>query len=145
MSGIIVGVDGSGHSSRALDWAVSEAALMQVPLTVLTVRQAVAGVSGPGPYPEDQFLATRAREAVQEQVYRAAEALGDGNRPPQMIVSAVTGHPAEELVRAAENADMIVVGSRGTGGFARLVMGSVSSQVTQHAHCTVVVVPAGTA
>lgn len=141
MSGIIVGVDGSGHSSRALDWAVNEAALLQVPLTVLTVRQAIAGVSGPCPYPEDQFLATRTREAVQEQVRLAAEALGDTARPPRVIVSAVTGHPAEELLRAGGNADMIVVGSRGTGGFPRLVMGSVSSQVTQHAHCTVVVVP----
>jgi nucleotide-binding universal stress UspA family protein len=68
MSGIIVGVDGSGHSSRALDWAVNETALLQVPLTVVTVREAVAGVSGPGPCPEDQFLATRARETVREQV-----------------------------------------------------------------------------
>jgi nucleotide-binding universal stress UspA family protein len=142
MSGIIVGVGGSGHSSRALEWAVSRAAALQVPLTVLTVRQAVAGLSGPAPYPEDQFLATQAREAVKEQAHKATEALGDAPRPPRVTVNAVTGHPAEELLRAAGNADMIVVGARGAGGFARLRMGSVSSQVTQHARCAVVVVPA---
>ena len=56
-----------------------------------------------------------------------------------MSVSA--GDPAEELVKASRDADMLVVGSRGSGGFARLLMGSVSSQVTHHAACPVVIIP----
>ena len=51
-----------------------------------------------------------------------------------------TGDAAEELVKAANDADMLVVGSRGGGGFARLLMGSVSSQVVHHASCPVVVI-----
>lgn len=59
------------------------------------------------------------------------------------MVSATTGDVAEELVKASRDADMLVVGSRGSGGFARLLMGSVSSQVTHHAECPVVVIPEG--
>ena len=51
------------------------------------------------------------------------------------------GDAAEELVNASRDADMLVVGTRGSGGFARLLMGSVSSQVTHHAACPVVVIP----
>lgn len=49
--------------------------------------------------------------------------------------------PAHELLSAAKDADMIVVGSRGTGGFTRLLMGSVSTQVSHHAHGPVVIIP----
>jgi nucleotide-binding universal stress UspA family protein len=55
-------------------------------------------------------------------------------------VRAVTGFPAEELIKASGDADLLVVGSRGAGGFAKLIMGSVSDQVMHHAHCPVVVV-----
>ena len=68
--------------------------------------------------------------------------VGEESRPPSVTVRAVTGLPAEELLNAAADADMIVVGSRGAGGFKRLLLGSVSTQVTHHAHCPVVVIPA---
>ncbi len=60
-----------------------------------------------------------------------------------MTVRAVSGVPAGELIKAAEGADPLVVGSRGSGGFGQLRLGSVSSQVTHHATCPVVVVPPG--
>jgi nucleotide-binding universal stress UspA family protein len=58
-----------------------------------------------------------------------------------VTVRAATGLPAEALLEAAADADMLVVGSRGAGGFKRLLMGSVSTQVTHHAPCPVVVIP----
>jgi nucleotide-binding universal stress UspA family protein len=143
MTGIIVGVDGSGHSERALEWATREAALRRVPLTVITVHQPVAGyLGGTISHSEDDALSERVRKAAREQTDQALDRLGEGT-PPQVTVDAVAGSPAEELLRAAEDADLLVVGSRGAGGVARLVMGSVSSQVAQHAHCPVIVIPAG--
>jgi nucleotide-binding universal stress UspA family protein len=144
MAGILVGVDGSDHSRRALEWAVYEAAVRHAPLTVLTVNQAVAGIWGGGPvqYPGDQDRAGLAREAAQKQTDSIIESGTAESRPTQVTVEAVTGFPAEELLRASAGADMIVVGSRGAGGFRRLRgMGSVANQLTHHAHCPVVVIP----
>jgi nucleotide-binding universal stress UspA family protein len=143
MSGIIVGVDGSGHSHRALEWAAREAALRQSSLTVLTVHQPLAGwAAGPVVYPvSDGSTAQSARELAEREANEALKAIGD-RLPPEVTVRAVDGLPAEELLRAAEGAQMLVVGSRGAGGFARLLMGSVSTQVTHHASCPVVVIPA---
>jgi nucleotide-binding universal stress UspA family protein len=64
------------------------------------------------------------------------------SRPPSVTVRAVAGLPSEALLDAAGDADMIVVGSRGAGGFKKLLMGSVASQITHHAHIPVVVIPA---
>jgi nucleotide-binding universal stress UspA family protein len=143
MSGIIVGIDGSAHSRHALEWAIREAAIRRAPLTVLAVQQAVAGYwGGAVAYPGDDALAEEARKAAQQETDEVLERFGGEPRPPQVTVRAVTGLPAEALLNAAGGADMIVVGSRGAGGFKKLLMGSVSSQVTHHAHCPVVVIPA---
>ena len=64
-----------------------------------------------------------------------------GETVPEVTVSVATGDAAEELLQASRDADLLVVGSRGSGGFARLLLGSVSSQVTHHAECPVVVIP----
>jgi nucleotide-binding universal stress UspA family protein len=145
MPGIIVGVDGSDHSRHALEWAIREAAIRHTPLTVLTVQQAVAGyLGGPVLYSGDQDLAKQAREAAQKVTDSALEQADPESRPPSVTVQAVIGLPAEALLQAAAGADMLVVGSRGAGGFKRLLLGSVSTQVTHHAHCPVVVIPADT-
>jgi nucleotide-binding universal stress UspA family protein len=139
MAGIVVGVDGSANSRKALEKAVEEAALHHVPLTVLTVHQAVRDVYGaPSHYSDDASLTDKAKEAAQtetDEVLAAASA-----RPESVTVTAVHGLPAEELVKASEGADMLVVGRRGTGGFARLTMGSVTNAVTHHAHSAVLIV-----
>jgi nucleotide-binding universal stress UspA family protein len=142
MAGIIVGIDGSAHSRRALEWAVSEAAVRQAPLTVLTVHQAMAGWAGGSVnYPGDADLTAQARKKVQEETDSALASLPAGTPAPSVTIEAVNGIPTVELLKAAEGADMIVVGSRGGGGFAKLMLGSVSTQIVHHAHCPVVVIP----
>ena len=143
MPGIIVGIDGSHHSRRALEWAASEAALRHVPLTVLTVQQALAGYwGGPVPYPADPELTKQARKEAQQETDDVLDTLDAASRPASVTVRAVTGLPAEELIAAAAGADLLVVGARGAGGFKRLLLGSVGTHVTHHAPCPVVVVPA---
>jgi nucleotide-binding universal stress UspA family protein len=143
MPGIIVGVDGSGHSRRALDWAIHEAAVRHAPLTVLTVQQVMNSFwAGPAVYPQDTELAEHARKAVQDETDEALGKLPAGARPPQVTVLGVAGLPAEAILSAGKDADMIVIGSRGAGGFRKLLLGSVASQVTHHARVPVVVIPA---
>jgi len=143
MPGIIVGIDGSAHSRRALEWAVSEAATRHAPLTVLTVHQAVANMWGGSPvtYIGDPELTAQALKEVQKETDDVLDAADPASRPPSVTVRAVAGLPVEELLRAAEGADMLVVGARGAGGFKRLLLGSVSTHVTHHARCPVVVIP----
>jgi nucleotide-binding universal stress UspA family protein len=144
MSGITVGIDGSAHSSRALEWALSEGATRHAPVTVLTVHSVpMSGWTGnPIKLPRDAADLDRERHAAEELTAKALSQLGDA-QPPSVTVRAIIGFPAGELIEASRAADLMVVGSRGAGGFARLVIGSVSSQVVHHAHCPVVVVPSG--
>ncbi len=141
MSGIIVGVDGSGHSQRALEWAMREAAIRQVPLTVLTVNEAIRGYyGGMSVYPDDPARTEDSRKLAQAETDEVMARL-DEPRPASVTVKAVHGFVVDEIINAGKDADMIVVGSRGAGGFTRLMMGSVAAQVAQHAHCPVLIVP----
>jgi nucleotide-binding universal stress UspA family protein len=143
MPGIIVGIDGSHNSERALDWAMKEAALRRQPLRVVAVHQTVMGWTGEGVnFPGDADVVKHVRTAAQETTDKVLAGLG-GARPEQVTVEAFNGIPAEVLVRMAADADLIVLGSRGVGGFARLALGSVGSQVAHHASCPVVIVPPG--
>jgi nucleotide-binding universal stress UspA family protein len=141
MSGITVGVDGSHHGHRALDWAMREAVLRQVPLTVLTVHEVMASywTGEPLPVPADAPALEQARLAAERAVGEAVERLGA--EQPKVTVTAINGFPAQALIDASADSDLIVVGNRGGGGFARLRLGAVASQVVHHAHCPVVVVP----
>ena len=142
MPGIIVGIDGSSHSRRALDWAISETAIRHAPLTVLTVQEAIIGYWGPVIYPGDAELTEHARKVAQDETDNALRKLAPEARPQEVTVLAVVGAPAEEILGAARDADMIVIGSRGAGGFKKRLMGSVSYTVLHHAPCPVVVIPA---
>jgi nucleotide-binding universal stress UspA family protein len=141
MPGIIVGVDGSGHSRRALEWAMKEAAMRHAPLTILTVHPAIVGYFG--------GVVTSAGDLeLTEQTQAAVKVEGDqvlaeliGPHPESVTVRAVHGFPVEELVDASKDADIVVLGSRGVGGFTRMLLGSTAGQVVQHAHCPVLIVP----
>jgi nucleotide-binding universal stress UspA family protein len=143
MPGILVGVDGSDHSQRALEWAMKQAAVQRAPLTVLTVNPVPVSMwtGTPVTSEADEPARDRARQLAQEAANKAAGQLTGEARPASVTVRAVTGNAAEELINASRDADLVVVSSRGAGGFARLMMGSVSSQVAHHAHCPVVIVP----
>ena len=140
MAGIVVGVDGSGHSRKALERAAAEAAVHQAPLTVLVIHQAVRDVYGSAShYPEDAGNTEKAKEAAQAETDEVIAGLDA--KPTSVTVTSVHGLPADELIKASQGAYMLVLGRRGTGGFARLTMGGVSSQVVHHADCPVLIVP----
>jgi nucleotide-binding universal stress UspA family protein len=141
MPGIVVGIDSSSHSLAALEWAMREAAVHDAPLTVVTVEVvAASGWGGSQVYAADYELRDKAQKAAEEAVAAATQKLGDG-APKSVTVKAVLGQPAEQMLEAAQDADHLILGRRGSGGFNRLILGSVSSQVAHHATCPVTIVP----
>lgn len=134
---IVVGVDGSEHSAKALRWAIDEARLRGAAV------QAVHAWS----YPFAMGVGVDASELLMKGAESSAEAVLDHamERVPKasgVEPVLVMGLAAESLLEAAEGADLLVLGSRGRGGFAGLLLGSVSHQCAQHATCPVVIVPA---
>ena len=112
MPGILVGLDGSNYSERALEWAAKEAAIRHAPLRVLAVHTVPVGWSGRGtPYPEDNEIVVRTKASAQELTDKVLAGIGSA-RPDGVTVEAVNGIPADVLLRASEDADMIVLGVR---------------------------------
>jgi len=143
MPGVVVGIDGSPNSERALDRAMKQAAAVQTPLTVIAVHEVPKSYWGHMPVtgPADEPVLEKLRQAAEEMTQRAADRLGDGGRPASVTVHAVSGFVVKELVDASQDADLVVVGARGASGFAKVLVGSVSSEVVQHSACPVVIVP----
>ena len=142
MPGIIAGIDGSAHSARVLEWAINEGALRGAAVTVIIVDAVPANpwTGNPTVLAGETEQLEHIRQTAEEMARKVMNQLGE-SRPASVTVRAVAGYPARELIGASRDADLVVVGSRGAGGFARLLLGSVSSQVVQHAHCPVVVLP----
>jgi nucleotide-binding universal stress UspA family protein len=144
MSVIVVGVDGSAGARAALRWAFEEAKLRKASLQVVHAWTFVMhGVPATGmgmvPYPTAEDFAAL-EEAAREALDKAlAEVVGEQTDVP-IDAHVVKASPAQALVEAAANADLLVVGSRGHGGFAGLLLGSVSQQCAHHAPCPVVIV-----
>jgi nucleotide-binding universal stress UspA family protein len=138
MSRIVVGVDGSDNSIDALRWALDEAQRRHATLQAVAAWQFPYTGIGFAPSIGPAGLEDGAA-AILEQALRLA-CPDDAARPPieQLVVQDT---PAHALVEAAKGADLLVVGSRGRGGFKGLLLGSVSTQVVHHAPCPIVVVP----
>ena len=120
---------------------MQEAAIRQAPLTVITVNQAMVGhYGGAANDPQDPERTEQARAAAQTETDKVLAELA-GPHPASVTVRAVHGFPVQELIRASGDADILVLGSRGAGGFTRLLLGSVATQVSTHAHCPVLIVP----
>src|ERR1700751_5114611 len=98
MPGILVGVDGSDNSRRALEWAAKEAAFRRTSLTVLAVHQAVHGWTGTLRFPEDDAQVQKVAEAAKAETDKVLAGLGD-SRPEPVTVRAVHGYPAEGVIK----------------------------------------------
>ncbi|MHB9149509.1 MAG: universal stress protein [Thermoleophilia bacterium] len=138
MGTIVVGVDGSAQGEVALEFAAHEAALREARLLVVAAWESPMIVAPVGVYPVEAFQSLRddVESIVQAAVARVTE-LEPGVTCEGRVVE---GQPAAVLLREAQDAEMVVVGSRGYGGFASLLLGSVSQQMVHHAPCPVVVV-----
>jgi nucleotide-binding universal stress UspA family protein len=133
---IVVGVDGSDPSKLALRWAARQATLTGAKLKVVTTWEYPPTLGWAPPYPSDFDPDEDARTALQQTI---DDVLGsDATLVAQAEVT--EGHPAFVLTQAARGAELLVVGSRGHGAFAGMVLGSVSEYCAAHAPCPVVVV-----
>jgi len=131
---IVVGVDGSEGSKDALRWAKREADLTCASLDVVMTWEVPAVPYGVW----SGYDASGAAEATLKETVE--EVLGVPN-PHDVALITTEGRPANTLLEAARKADLLVVGTRGHGPFAALLLGSVSQQCVTHAPCPVVVVP----
>ena len=142
MNGVVVGADGSAGSTTALRFAIEEARLRGTTLHAVgaweipaTAYAGAAGGASAGFAELGAELETRAREALDG----ALAELDTGGVAIERHV--IEGHAARLLLEAGSGADLLVVGSRGLGGFARLLLGSVGQELAHHAPCPVAIVP----
>jgi nucleotide-binding universal stress UspA family protein len=136
---IVVGVDGSAAARRALKWALEEARLRHASVDVVHAWR----MPYPDGYPVRTFTQPPAVDVEQEARHLLDAAVGSaaGTGATRVEPILVCDTPARALIDTAKGADMVVVGSRGRGGFTGLLLGSVSQKVLHHASCPVVVVP----
>jgi nucleotide-binding universal stress UspA family protein len=154
MGRIVVGVDGSESSQRALRWAAREASMRGAPLEVVHVYE-TERVGPTFAYDEtmDPELWQKAREDVEAAARRGAERaqrlvdtlvaelvaeVGEGVTAEGVAIEGARA--AEVLIDRSRGAELLVVGSRGRGGFTSLLLGSVSQQCAHHAQCPVVII-----
>ena len=139
---IVAATDGSAESMRAVDWAVREAALRGAPLRIVSAAallpRMIGGHAMSGNDAEADALRIKRDQALAAAAERAAKSA------PGLLIDAdaVDGQPGEAVTNSGSGALMLVVGSRGTGEFAAMILGSVSRHAATHASCPVVVVRA---
>jgi nucleotide-binding universal stress UspA family protein len=135
---VVAGVDGSEESLSAVEWAALEAQRHRAPLRIVSVPAVVPGSRACAQYPETAAarLQGGSCRALDEAVRRSREVV-----PRQLIdVDLLAGPPAPAVTQSGGGALMLVVGARGSGGFAAMTLGSVSRYAAMNASCPVVVV-----
>lgn len=138
MGRIVVGIDGSEHSHRSLAWAAEEARLHGWTLHV--VHSWTFPAASVRREQIDDLPRVDLHASAEHVLDEAIATLGDS--PGVEIQREIANElPARALIRASQGAEMLVVGSRGAGGFRGLLLGSVSQQVAQHARCPIVIIP----
>jgi len=142
---IVVGVDGSPSSRGALRWAVQQARLTGGGVDAVIAWQVPTVLQSTGWAPiyisEESDFEADARKRI-DTVISEEVAPGDDHLVRRRVVH---GHPAQALLEVAGGADMLVVGSRGHGGFADALLGSVGQYCVHHAHCPVLIIRDGKA
>ncbi|MFJ9843446.1 universal stress protein [Kitasatospora sp. NPDC101155] len=138
---IVVGVDGSPSSIDALRWAIDQAGTRGAAIEALTVWQHPVSTGWTVPIEADEDLATIMSKVLDDAVAQAA----GPQCPIEIRPRVLQGGTVSCLLDAARGADLLVVGSRGHGGFVGALLGSVSGHCVQHAPCPVVVVRHSTA
>jgi nucleotide-binding universal stress UspA family protein len=140
MTGIVVGIDGSPPADAALAFAVEEARLRKLPLRIVCAWDIPAIEYAGAAFAPTSELAAEAEQHAEEVLTRAVETIG---RESDIVFETVAalGHPPAVLVEQSEGATLLVVGTRGRGGVASLVLGSVSQAVAHHSLCPLAIVP----
>jgi nucleotide-binding universal stress UspA family protein len=137
---VVVGVDGSPESIEALRWAARYAEATKA--TIRAVRAwhypAAAGISVSGRAPE--AVTSQVEKDMQDQLDDALSAVYPGGPPGYVETRLAYGHSAAALVHEAQEADLLVVGSKGRGAFTGMLLGSVSMHCVTTAPCPVLVV-----
>lgn len=137
---VVVGIDGSVGSRAALRWAADEARRRGAVLHVVHAYNYPVFPVSFGSYPD--LVDPRVIEEAAEQVTREeVDSVVGTDHPSEVLRDTQPGSAARVLLDASKGADMLVVGSRGRGGFAGLLLGSVSQQCAHHATGPVVIVP----
>jgi nucleotide-binding universal stress UspA family protein len=133
---IVVGIDGSENAKQALRWAAKQAGYTGASLDLVGAWEYPA-TYGWVAIPDQNFdLASYARKAIDETV----AAVFGTDVPATLTSRVIQGHAAEVLVDASKGAELLVLGSRGYGGFTDALLGSVSTYAVHHAHGAVTVV-----
>ena len=133
---IVVGVDGAPGSLAALRWAVAEARLREATVEAVIAWAPPQTYGFTPAYPTEDFQAD-ATVGLQQ----AIDSVQNDSDGVKIVPTVTEGRPAPVLLAAAAKADLLVVGSRGHGGFAGMLLGSVSQHCVHHAIGPVVVVP----
>jgi nucleotide-binding universal stress UspA family protein len=142
MTGIVVGIDGSEGSMLAFEWAAKEAHVRRAPLTVVLAWQLPTSVfAGAGWVGVGAELIEDLRKLAEQRLEESVAALASNLQGLEVSRKVAEGPAAAALVEAAKGAELLVVGTRGHGGFAGLLLGSVSQQCAQHSPCPVAIIP----
>jgi nucleotide-binding universal stress UspA family protein len=136
---IVVGVDGSKESEAAFRFALEEARIRQVGVRAVAAWYVPAVAYAGGAYAPSVDLS----EGLEAEARRSVEQMVAGEERPGVEVEIVVrqGQPAQILLEEAKDAELLVVGSRGLGGFRGLLLGSVSQQCAQHSPCAITILP----
>jgi nucleotide-binding universal stress UspA family protein len=135
---VLVGVDGSENSRRALKWAAAEAADHGADLVVLNVWEHTVPPPAGSLSVSERYVPEPSQQSTDELVREITDVLGQD--PPVLVHPRIKqGNPAKILIEESTDVDLLVVGTRGHGGFGGLVLGSVSQHVAAYAKCSVTV------
>jgi nucleotide-binding universal stress UspA family protein len=142
MARIVVGIDGSDDSKHALQWAIDEARLRGASLRAVYAWMMPVYATGYGFAPGALIDPIAMNEAASSHLDKTIDEIVSNAKDVTVERKAIEGPAAQVLVEEAEGADLLVVGSRGHGGFAGLLLGSISQQCAHHASCPVVIIRA---